>query len=332
MSDRPLESPEIQKSAGVPKEFEAALLQEPLNVMEPGLERPSLSPGKDALRRLRRNPMAVLSGLYILLVVFMALFAPLVTPYAFDYEDTHRYASLPAPPDRHHLLGADSLGQDVVSRLIYGARVSLGVSLVTVLIEVLIGVPLGLAAGYFAGRVDLTLMRFTDVMFAFPDLLLAILLRAIVASGRQALPPTLNLLTLFFALGVVGWPPIARLVRGQALALRGKEFIEAARANGARDGAILWKHLLPNLLSPIIVQVTQDIAGVMLAESTLSFLGLGVQPPFPSWGRMIDEALPYKETQPLLLIVPSLALAITVMAFNFFGDALRDALDPRQRK
>ncbi len=302
-------------------------LQEPM-IAAP----PALSPGREAWRRLRRNPVAVVCGLYIVGIVLVALFAGTISPYAYDYGDTRPYASLPAPPDAHHMLGVDSLGQDVLSRLFYGARVSLGVTALVVLIEVLIGVPLGLAAGYFGKRTDMILSRITDVMFAFPDVLLAILLRAVLMSGRQVVSPLSSLMSLCFALGVVSWPGVTRLVRGQALALRSREFIEAARAIGVRDIDIIRRHLLPNLLSPIIVQVTQDIAGVILAEATLSFLGLGVQPPSPSWGRMIQEALPYMQAHPLLLIVPSLALALTVMAFNFFGDALRDALDPRLRQ
>jgi ABC-type dipeptide/oligopeptide/nickel transport system permease subunit len=303
----------------------------PTDQEEQIIAQPAISPGREAWRRLRRNPVAVICGLYILGIVLVALFANVIAPYAYDYGDTRRYLSLPAPPDAHHMLGVDNLGQDVLSRLLYGARISLGVSVLVVLIEVLIGVPLGLIAGYYGKRTDMILSRITDVMFAFPDVLLAILLRAVLMSGRQVVSPVSSLLSLCFALGVVSWPGVTRLVRGQALALRSREFIEAARAIGVRDRDIIRKHLFPNLLSPIIVQVTQDVAGVILAEATLSFLGLGVQPPFPSWGRMIFEALSYKEAHPLLLIVPSLALALTVMAFNFFGDALRDALDPRLR-
>jgi ABC-type dipeptide/oligopeptide/nickel transport system permease subunit len=293
---------------------------------------PAISPGREAWHRLRRNPVAVVCGLYIVGIVLAALFANVLTSYAYDYGDTRRYASLPAPPDAYHRLGVDNLGEDVFSRLLYGARVSLGVAVLVVTIEVLIGVPLGLMAGYFGKRTDMILSRITDVMFAFPDVLLAILLRAVLMSGQQVVSPFSSLMSLCFALGVVSWPGVTRLVRGQAMALRAREFIEAARATGVRDRDIIRRHLLPNLLSPIIVQVTQDVAGVILAEATLSFLGLGVQPPYPSWGRMIYEALPYMEAHPLLLMAPSLALALTVMAFNFFGDALRDALDPRLRQ
>jgi ABC-type dipeptide/oligopeptide/nickel transport system permease subunit len=293
---------------------------------------PALSPRAEALRRLFRNPVAVVSAVFILLIIVLALGANFVTPYDYAFQDTHRYASLPAPPDARHWLGTDDLGRDTLSRVIFGARVSLGVATIVIVVEGLLGITLGLLAGYYAGRIDLALMRITDVMFAFPDLLLAILIAGIVRAGAEALSPILSLSTLFFALGITGWPGMARLVRGQALALREKEFVEAARAIGVKSGTIMWRHLLPNISGPIIVQITQDIAGVILAESTLSFLGLGVQPPFPSWGRMINEALAYKEATPMLLLVPSLVLALTVMAFNFFGDALRDALDPRMRK
>ncbi|CCW35099.1 ABC-type dipeptide/oligopeptide/nickel transport system, permease component [Chthonomonas calidirosea] len=291
----------------------------------------AISPGRQALRRLLRHRVVWFCLATIFVLVLMALFAPLIAPYRYDFEDTARYVSVPSKPDSHHWLGTDNLGRDVLSRLIYGSRVSLGVSIVTVLIEVLIGLPLGLIAGYYGGRVDLMLMRLTDVMFAFPDLLLAILLMAILNSGTQPVSPALNVLTLFLALGIVSWPPLARLVRGQAAALRHREFVEAARAIGVPHRQIVWRHILPNLLDAILIQTTQDVAGVIIAEATLSFLGLGVQPPYPSWGRMIFDALSYKETFPLMLIAPCFLLAITVMAFNFLGDALRDALDPRQR-
>ncbi len=299
-----------------------------MDLMKPAVPHNS----SNRMRIFRRNPMAFLCGALILAMAFTAILAPELAPYHYDYEDTAHYSSFPSPPDHRHLLGTDNLGQDVLSRLIYGAGISLGVALVAVTIEALLGLPLGLAAGYYGGKTDAVLMRFTDVMFAFPDLLLAILLRAVLSSGVKPLPAWLNLASLFLALGVVGWPPLTRLVRGQALAIREMEFIEAARAVGSRDRTILFRHLLPNLLGPVIVQITQDIAGVILAEATLSFLGLGVQPPYPSWGRMISDALPYKEVFPLLLLAPGLALTGSVLLFNFFGDALRDLLDPRERR
>jgi len=290
----------------------------------------SLSPAAEAWRRLRHNPVALVCGAFIVTLLFVALFANVLKPEGYDRADfAHTYADASAA----HPLGADQQGRDVLARLLYGVRISLGVSVVVVTIEVVIGLTLGLIAGYYGGWIDTALMRVTDVMFSFPDILLAILLVAVVQPGPgKVLSPQVSLITLFAALGLVYWPGLARLVRGQALALRGREYIEAARAMGVRDHTIIVKHLFPNILSPIIVQVTQDIAQVMLAEATLSFLGLGIQPPFPSWGRMIQDALSVKETHPLLLLAPTVALGLTVMAFNFFGDALRDALDPRLRE
>ncbi len=290
----------------------------------------SSSPGRIAARRLLRNPIAVLSSIFVVAMIFCAIFAPFIAPFRYDYEDTSHYTSTPSRPDTRHLLGTDTLGEDVLSRLIYGSRISLTVATVTIIIECIIGLPLGLAAGFYGGFIDTALMRITDAMFAFPDILLAILLRAVIAPpSGQPLPAYINLGTLFFALGMVGWPPLARLVRGQALSLRGKEYVDAARLAGVNDGTIVVRHLLPNLLGPIVVQITQDVAGVILAEATLSFLGLGVQPPFPSWGHMIYEALPQMQVFPLLMIAPGLLLAAAVLTFNFLGDALRDALDPR---
>ena len=209
-------------------------------------------------------------------MVLLALGANFLAPYDYAFQDTRRYASLPAPPDHFHRLGTDDLGRDILSRLIYGARISLSVTTFTAAITMLLGVSLGLFSGYRGGKVDLLLMRITDVMFAFPDLLLAILISAVIRSGAQAISPVVSLGALFFALGITGWPGMARLVRGQALALRSKEFIEAAQAIGVKPRTIMLRHMLPNLSGPIIVQVTQDIAGLLLAESTLSFLGLGV--------------------------------------------------------
>jgi len=299
-------------------------------VAEVTLAKPSLSPTAEAWRRLQRNPVAVVCGTFIVGLVLVALLANLLKPQGYDTPDfLHRLAAGSAA----HPLGTDQEGRDVLSRIVYGARISLGVATVIVSIEIAIGLTLGLIAGYYGGAIDSALMRVTDVMFSFPDILLAILLVAVVQPGPgKALAPQVSLITLFVALGLVYWPGLARLARGQAMALRNREYIEAARAMGVRDRAILLRHLLPNTLSPIIVQVTQDIAQVMLAEATLSFLGLGVQPPFPSWGRMIQDALPFKEAHPILLLAPTVALAATVMAFNFFGDALRDALDPRLRE
>lgn len=284
------------------------------------------SPTAEAFRSLLRNPVAILSAGVILLLVFVAIFAPLLAPYTYDFQD-RSYSTLPAPADARHRLGTDNMGQDVLSRLIYGARVSLSVGIIVVSIEVLIGICLGLMAACKGGWWDVALMRVTDAMFAFPELLFAILLVGILRPTSSSA----SFLIVFIALALVGWPGMARLVRGQALALREREFVEAARAIGVSGWGIATRHMLPNMLTPIIVAATVDIAGVILAEATLSFLGIGIQPPYPSWGRMISDARPYLRSAPMLLFWPSLALGATVLAFNFLGDALRDALDPRLR-
>lgn len=284
----------------------------------------AMAPAPGAIHRLRRNPAALGSALVIMLMVLGAVFAPQVSTYSYDAVDRAHVLSGPAPT---HPLGTDNQGQDIWARLLYGARVSLSIGVIVEAIEILIGVTLGLLAAYKGRLWDTLLMRLTDAMFAFPDLLFAILLVGILRPTSAFA----SFLTVFVALALVNWPSMARLVRGQALALREKEFVEAARAIGVPDRDILLRHLLPNVLSPILVAATVDIANVVLAEATLSFLGIGIQPPFPSWGRMISDALPYLRSAPMLLVYPSVALAMLVLAFNFLGDALRDALDPRMR-
>jgi ABC-type dipeptide/oligopeptide/nickel transport system permease subunit len=262
------------------------------------------------MRRLRRNPLAVAGLIYLAAMALIALFAPVLAPYSFTQQ---QLAHAQQPPSAGHLLGTDDLGRDTLSRLMYGARISLTVAAAVETFVVVIGASVGLTAGYFGGVIDGALMRATDVLLAFPDILLAILLLGILA------------------LGITGWPPLARLIRGQVLTLRKREFVEAARALGATDGRIIFRHILPNLLSPVLVAVTVDTAGVIVAEATLSFLGIGIQRPYPSWGRMINDALDYYRYNPLLLILPSALLSLTVLALNFLGDGLRDALDPRDR-
>lgn len=283
--------------------------------------------GSDVLRRLARNPVALVSAILIVALVLAALFAPWLAGHAYDAQD-RALTSLPAPASPAHRLGADHLGRDVLSRLLYGARISLSVGIIVEMIELLLGVSLGVLAAYKRGWWDTILMRVTDAMFAFPDLLFAILLVGIVRPQSSGA----SFLVVFCALALVNWPGMARIVRGQALALREKEFVEAARAAGVSDWGIITRRLLPNMLSPILVAVTVDMANVILAEATLSFLGIGIQPPYPSWGRMISEALPYLRSAPMLLICPAAALGVLVLAFNFLGDALRDVLDPRLRQ
>lgn len=274
----------------------------------------------------KENKLALASLIILALVAFVALFASVLAPYPFAKQDLS--ATLQAPSSAHRL-GTDELGRDILSRLLYGARISLQVALMVEAVVLTIGVTVGLVAGYFGGWIESVLMRLTDVLLAFPDVLLAILLLGTL--GAAAAKPELSLLLVVFSLGITGWPPLARLVRGQVLSLRKREFVEAAIAMGASHSRILLRHILPNLLSPIIVAVTVDAAGVILAEATLSFLGIGIQRPYPSWGRMINDALEYYRTEPRLLVGPALCLSLTVLALNFLGDGLRDALDPRKR-
>ncbi|MDQ2798422.1 MAG: ABC transporter permease [Armatimonadota bacterium] len=274
--------------------------------------------GRVLWRRLRRNPLALVSLATLALIVLLAIFVPLLSHYSY----AHPTDDLNAPPSFKHWLGTDDTGYDLLTRLAMGARVSLTVGLGVEAIVLLVGGLVGLTAGYYGRRTDLWLMRLTDTMIAFPDILLAILIMAIF-------PKSLG--NLFLALAITGWPGMARLIRGQALSLRQREFIEAARALGLPDRQIIRRHLLPNLLSPIVVAATIDIAGVIIAEATLSFLGIGVQDPLPSWGKMISLAITsgYLRSEPQLVILPALCLSLTVLSLNFLGDALRDALDPR---
>jgi ABC-type dipeptide/oligopeptide/nickel transport system permease subunit len=254
-------------------------------------------------------------------LILVALFAPLLAPYAPDAQNLSPAARLQGPGPKHWL-GTDDLGRDVLSRLIYGARISLFVVLVVEVIELVFGAGLGLLAGYYGGWLDTLVMRLADTMFAFPDILLAILITGILGKSIGF---------VFLALALVGWPAMVRLVRGQVLSLREQEYVQAARAVGASDLRIISRHLLPNVMGPVIVAVTVGSAGVILAEATLSFLGLGVQPPDPSWGSMVQRSWEYRRAQPLQPLWPALTLATAITALNFLGDGLRDWLDPRQR-
>jgi len=244
-------------------------------------------------------------------------------------------------PGAGHLFGTDGLGRDELSRLIYGSRISLAVALVDVLIVLVVGVPLGLAAGFFGRWVDVLVMRTVDVLLAFPNLLLVIVvityLRAVLDQPQGPLLGIIGsldgitggLLGVFIALGLVSWLTVARLVRGQVLSLKEKEFIEAARMTGAANGRIIFRHLLPNTLAPVIVAATFGIPGAIATEAGLSFLGLGVRPPLPSWGILIAEGVRNMRAFPHELLFPAVVLAVTLICFNFLGDGLRDALDPK---
>lgn len=279
---------------------------------------PSRPITQGALRRLLRNPVAVASLVVLAGFLLAAIFVPILSPYHYDRATDQIFA----PRSFHHPLGTDDTGYDILVRLAVGARISLCVGFGVELVVVAAGCIVGLIAGYYGGWTDTLLMRLTDMMFAFPDILLAILIMAVRGPGLG---------NIFAALAVTGWPALARLVRGQAQSLKQREFIEAARATGVPNLQIIARHIFPNLLSVVVVAATIDIAGVIIAEATLSFLGIGVQPPLPSWGSLISMPLTsgYWEAHPLLVVYPAVCLSLTVLAFNFLGDSLRDALDPR---
>jgi ABC-type dipeptide/oligopeptide/nickel transport system permease subunit len=253
-------------------------------------------------------------------IVLFALLYPHFSPYTYDRQ-TDDYS---ARPSARHWLGTDDYGYDLLTRLAVGARISLAVGVGVEAIVLLVGGFVGLVAGYYGRWTDTWLMRLTDMMFAFPDILLALLIMAVRGP---------SLVNIFIALGVTGWPGLARLVRGQTLSLRKRDFVEAARALGVPDAQIILRHVLPNLLSVVVVAATVDIAGIVIAEATLSFLGIGVQVPMPSWGSMIDIPLRsgYWRPHPEFVLYPALLLSVTVLSLNFLGDALRDAMDPRGR-
>jgi len=308
--------------------------------------RPPESLWRDAWRRLLRNRAAMAGGIFVIIIVAAAIFAddgfiswalnretrPLLAPYGYkevDFENTRASPSLQRTAEGRfpHIMGTDKYGRDVFSRIIYGGRVSIAVGVFGSLVIMVFGLAYGMVSGYLGGRVDTLMMRFVDIMYGFPTLLFIILLMFILGStaGFAAIR------NLVLGIGLVSWMGMSRLVRGQFLSLREKEFVEAARMIGARDVSIITRHLLPNSLGPIIVAVTLGIPGLIMTEATLSFIGLGVPPPFPSWGQMLNEGWRAIRADPHLIFFPALQLSLTMLAFNFLGDGLRDALDPQMR-
>lgn len=283
------------------------------------IKRPPVSLWRDAWNRLLKNRMAMVGLVFVLIVALAAVLANWVAPYHYKETD---FANTRKPPSVEHLMGTDKLGRDVFSRIIWGAQVSVTVAVVGSLTALVIGLTYGSISGYLGGRIDNYMMRFVDVMYAFPTILFIILIMVVLGPG---------LVNIFIGIGAVGWMSMARLVRGQFLALKEKEFIEAARMIGASDIQIIARHLLPNSLGPIVVAITLNIPNLILLESVLSFIGLGVPPPFPSWGQMISEGWQGMRAVPHLAIFPGLAISISMLAFNFLGDGLRDALDPMMR-
>jgi oligopeptide transport system permease protein len=274
----------------------------------------------DAWRRLRRNRLALVSAVYLVLLVAVALFALVHTPYSYREVGVARPYS---GPSAANWFGADILGRDVLSRLMVGAQISLIVGVGTQIFVVAVGVPIGLLAGYYRGTLDTVVSFIINVFYGIPDLLVAMILLLLLG-------PSLN--NIIIAIVATRWMDMTRLVRGQTMALREREFIEAARSSGAKPAKILFGHILPNSLGPIIVQATFGVPAAILFEAFLSFLGIGVQPPTPSWGSMAADGLAAIRIAPHMVIFPSIALSLTLMAFNFLGDGLRDALDPRQKR
>ena len=274
---------------------------------------------RDAITAFRRNRLAMVGLLFVLLLALLAIFAPLVSPYNPYIVDLDNQL---LPPSLHHWLGTDNFGRDVLTRIIYGARISLVVGLVPSFISLVIGTVMGILSGYVGGRTDFVVMRLADMMIAFPSLLLAMVVMYTLGA---------NLFNIFIALALVGWAGVARVVRSQTLALKEKEFIEAARANGTAQSTVMAHHIFPNVVPTLIVLFSLSIPDAIMWESSLSFLGVGVQPPLASWGLLVSTGKDYLFQAPLFAVAPGVAILLAVLAFNFVGDGLRDALDPSMK-
>ena len=270
--------------------------------------------------RLRRNRLAIVGMVVLGVLILVALFAPVIAPYHYAAQNL---ADSFEPPSAKYLLGTDEFGRDILSRLIYGAQISLQVGLLAVFLAMIIGGLLGAVAGYYGGRLDEIIMRTMDIFLSIPQIVLAIAIAAALGPG---------LLNLTVAVGIAAVPSFARVVRGAVLSIVGQEFIEAAQCMGARDSWIIFRHVLPNCSAPIIVQATLRVAQAILAAASLSFLGLGIQPPFPEWGGMLASARGYIRDYAYMMISPGLCIMVVIMALNFVGDGLRDAMDPKQKR
>lgn len=269
-------------------------------------------------QRLWQNKLAVAGGLFILILIIMAVFASSIAPYNPVKQD---YVHVLASPSADHWFGTDNLGRDIFSRVVYGAQVSLKAGLISVGIALIIGVPIGLFSGYYRGFWDeVLIMRFTDAMLAFPPLVLSLSLAAVLGAGLG---------NAMIAIGLVFTPNYIRLMRGEVLSKRESDYVEAARSSGLKDWRIMLFHILPNSIAPILVQATLNVAGAIIAEASLSYLGLGTQPPTPSWGSMLSAAQGYLAEAPWFAIFPGLFIFLAVMSINVFGDGIRDMLDPK---
>jgi len=294
----------------VPKDIEGA----------EAIVRPSVTYWQDAWRRLKQNRLAMVGLWVIVAIALIAIFGPMFSPYSYSDQslfDQNMYIS------REHWLGTDDLGRDLLTRIMYGARISLTVGFVASFINLTVGVVYGGISGYYGGQVDNIMMRIVEILSGIPLLLYVILLMVVLRPGLQ---------NILIALGLVYWLGMARIVRGQVLSLKEQDYVLAARTIGADNSRIIYKHLIPNAMGPIIVTATLNIPQAIFTEAFLSFIGLGVNAPMASWGVLANDALPSFRTYPWQLFFPAIAISITMLAFNFLGDGLRDALDPKQRK
>ena len=280
---------------------------------------------QDAWHRFRRNRLSVAGAVLVVFLVLVAFLSPLLVHFGLIIDPIRQEVEhIEASPGQFgHLLGTDQLGRDTLSRLMYGSRISLSVGILVQGIILPIGLAIGLAAGYFGGRIDNLLMRITDIWYAFPDLIFVLVLVSVFGP---------SLLSIFGAIALVNWVNLARLVRGQVLAIKEKEYIEAARSSGSPPIKLILKHLLPNALGPIIVTVVFGIPQAIFLEAALSFLGVGIQPPTPTWGQMVFDGYEAIYANPTSVVFPALAIGFTLLSFSFIGDGLRDALDPRMRR
>jgi len=284
-------------------------------------EAPKIPRGAALRRGLRANPLLVVGAVASTCIVIVALLAPLLAPFPGDAGTATNPFAVLHPPSAQHWFGTDNVGRDILSRVLYGARISPLIALIVLLIAGAIGIPLGLAAGYFGGWLDEVIMRITDIFLAFPPLLLALAFAAV-------LPATLT--TVIIAIAISWWPWYVRLIRGQAASVTGRPYIEACRALGIPRRRIILRHVLPNSITPLIVQMSLDVGGVILTAAALSFLGLGPQDPIPDWGLMVSEGQAYFPTAWWAVTFPGIAILLTAFAFNLLGDGLRDLLDPKR--
>jgi len=296
--------------------------KKPLGPIEPGILDNKYSRSSlyiDAWKRLKKNKLAIIGLAIVLFLIFLAIFAPFLAPYE---PNSRIKEDSSLGPSRTHFFGTDLLGRDIFSRVIYGSRISIEVGIIAVGISMVLGLFLGALAGYFGRWPDAIIMRVADIFFAFPYILGAIAIMTILGSG---------IVNIFIAIGVLGWAYFARIFRGSILSIKNKEYIEAARALGASNTRIIIKHIFPNAIAPIIVFATMNVGTAIIVEAALSFLGIGVQPPTPAWGKMLSESLNFIDIAPWMMLFPGLAIVITVLGFVLLGDGLRDAFDPKMK-